>query len=150
MLMWYFVDGVLILKRTVSPAWTLVCVAKPWIVRSPARVMPQSEFGVPGFEFSHAIRLVTGGSHAAAAAGTACATTRKLVKTAVERSTDALLRNPCARPRFATKHSPLSSSASSRRSAALEPLPARRHQHMTTVCGNGRRERSPSLRREVD
>src|SRR5262252_3736616 len=76
MSMWYDRDGVLILNDSVCPAFTLICVANPWIVESPAPLTCQSPGGSPGFVFSHAITLVTGGPHGpAAAAGRA--STRK-------------------------------------------------------------------------
>ena len=57
----------LILKVTVSPALTLIEVAKPWIVESPAPLTCQSLGAVPGRVFSQAITLVTGGPHGPAA-----------------------------------------------------------------------------------
>ena len=57
----------LILKFTVSPTLTLIEVAKPWIVASPAPLTCQALGAVPGREFSHAITLVTGGPHGPAA-----------------------------------------------------------------------------------
>src|ERR1700679_3536992 len=74
MLMWYFVDGVLILKLSVWPTLTLIWVAKPWIVSSPIPSTCQSSGLRPGFEFSQATGLVTGASQgpvSAAAAGAA-------------------------------------------------------------------------------
>src|SRR5258708_27460675 len=68
MSMWYLVDGVLILKFMVCPGVTLICVAKPWIVESPAPLTCQSPGGSPGTMFSQAITLVTGGPHGLAAA----------------------------------------------------------------------------------
>ena len=67
--MWYDVDGVLILKISVSPAFTLIDVAKPWIVESPIPFTCQSLVGSPGSWFSHAIVLAQ-----AAAAGRALIT----------------------------------------------------------------------------
>ena len=61
--MWYELAGVLILKNSVWPAVTLICVAKPWIEGSPAPSTCQSVGGSPGSVFSHAITLVTGGPH---------------------------------------------------------------------------------------
>ena len=55
--MWYAFAGVLILKDSVSPAFTLIDVAKPWIVESPAPLTCQSLGGSPGCVFSHAITL---------------------------------------------------------------------------------------------
>src|ERR1700760_1310439 len=60
MSMWYFVDGVLILKVSVPPTLTLIEVAKPWMLLSPAPSICQFPGGSPGFEFSHAIGFVTG------------------------------------------------------------------------------------------
>ena len=65
--MWYAFAGVLILKDTVSPTFTLIAVAKPWIVESPAPLTCQSLGGSPGRLFSQAITLVTGGPHGPAA-----------------------------------------------------------------------------------
>src|SRR5215475_16034350 len=74
MSMWYLVDGVLILKLMVCPGVTLIDVAKPWIVESPAPLTCQSLAGSPVCVFSQAITLVTGGPHGlAAAAGPALA-----------------------------------------------------------------------------
>src|SRR6516165_6550057 len=66
--MWYLVDGVVILNDSVWPAFTLIWVAKPWIVESPIPLTCQSLGGSPGCVFSHAITLVTGGPHGPAAA----------------------------------------------------------------------------------
>ena len=66
--MWYDVAGVLILKDSVSPTFTLIDVAKPWIVESPAPLTCQSLGGSPGKVFSQAITLTTGGPHGSAAA----------------------------------------------------------------------------------
>ncbi len=60
--------GVLILNDSVSPAFTLIDVAKPWIVESPIPFTCQSLGGSPGWVFSQAITLVTGGPHGPAAA----------------------------------------------------------------------------------
>src|SRR5215471_1964947 len=68
MSMWYDRDGVLILNDSVCPGVTLICVAKPWIVESPAPLTCQSLGGSPGLVFSQAITLVTGGPHGPAAA----------------------------------------------------------------------------------
>ena len=68
--MWYEVAGVLILKDSVWPGVTLICVAKPWIKGSPAPFTCQSLGGSPGSVFSQAITLVTGGPH-----GPVCART---------------------------------------------------------------------------
>src|SRR6476646_11366938 len=72
MSMWYDEAGVLILKVTVSPRFTLIAVANPWMVESPAPLTCQSLAGSPARVFSQAITLVTGGPQGpAAAAGTA-------------------------------------------------------------------------------
>src|SRR5260370_41775830 len=63
MSMWYDFAGVLILKDSASPAFTLMDVAKPWIVESPAPLTCQSLGGSPGKVVSQAITLVTGGPH---------------------------------------------------------------------------------------
>src|SRR5215470_16928013 len=68
MSMWYDVAGVLILKDSVCPTFTLIDVAKPWIVASPEPLSCQSLGGSPGKVFSQAITLVTGGPHGLAAA----------------------------------------------------------------------------------
>src|SRR4051794_9249638 len=47
---------------------TLIDVAKPWIVESPAPVTCQSAGAVPASVFSQAITLTTGGPHGPAAA----------------------------------------------------------------------------------
>ena len=62
--MWYFVDGVLILKEIVWPTLTLIDVAKPRIEESSVAIgPPQSDVGSPGRLFSHATGLTTGGPH---------------------------------------------------------------------------------------
>src|SRR4051794_33836794 len=83
MSMWYFVAGVLILKRTVSPGLTLIDVANPWIVVDPAPVTCQVLGASPGLLFSQAMTLVTGGPQgsAARAAGTPTAMARRSVTT---------------------------------------------------------------------
>src|SRR6516164_9466059 len=68
MSIWYDLAGVLILKDSVCPTFTLIEVAKPWIVESPAPLTCQSLGGSPGRLFSQAITLVTGGPHGPAAA----------------------------------------------------------------------------------
>src|SRR4051794_25472373 len=68
MSMWYLVDGVLILNDSVCPMFTLIEVAKPWIVVSPCPLTCQSLVGSPGRLFSQAITLVTGGPQGPAAA----------------------------------------------------------------------------------
>src|SRR5712692_10626283 len=52
---------VLILKWTVWPWLTLISVAKPWMLRSPASLMSHSVEGLPGFEFSQAMAFAIGG-----------------------------------------------------------------------------------------
>src|SRR5690349_12595188 len=87
MSMWYL-DTVelLILKDMVCPGSTLICVAKPWIAVSPWPLTCQSLGGSPGFVFSHAITLVTGGPHGpAAAAGRPLTAKSKLSSTASTR-----------------------------------------------------------------
>ena len=59
--MWYELAGVLILKDSVWPGVRLICVAKPWIVGSPAPFTCQSLGGSPGSVFSQAITLVAHG-----------------------------------------------------------------------------------------
>src|SRR5262245_7026088 len=56
--------GVLTLNRTVLPRFTLMSVAKPWIVGSPlSRVgMSHSVFGDPGRQFSRSMSLA-GAAH---------------------------------------------------------------------------------------
>src|SRR5690348_11456178 len=78
--MWYEVDGVLILKDSASPTFTLIDVAKPWIVESPIPLTCQSLGGSPGSWFSHAIVLVQ-----AAAAGRAVTRNAALKSTASRR-----------------------------------------------------------------
>src|SRR5690242_1494450 len=76
MSMWYDVAGVLILKDSVCPTFTLIDVANPWIVESPAPLTCQSLGGSPGKEFSQAITLTTGGPHGPAAAAGRTSTSR--------------------------------------------------------------------------
>ena len=79
--MWYDVAGVSILKDSVCPTFTLIDVAKPWIVGSPAPLTCQSLGGSPGKVFSQAITLTTGGPHGlAAAAGRTLAADRTLAR----------------------------------------------------------------------
>ena len=59
--MWYELAVVLILKDSVWPDVTLICVAKPWIEGSPAPFTCQSLGGSPGSVFSQAITLVPHG-----------------------------------------------------------------------------------------
>ena len=75
--------GVLILKDSVWPTFTLIDVAKPWIVESPAPLTCQSLAGSPGSVFSQAITLTTGGPQGpAAAAGRVLTRENKLTSTA--------------------------------------------------------------------
>src|SRR5579875_1174894 len=62
-----------ILKYSVWPMFTLMSVAKPWMVGSPTPVTSQTLSGVPGLEFSQTIGLLPGphGDVAAEAAGCA-------------------------------------------------------------------------------
>ncbi len=55
-----------ILNDSVSPTFTLMSVANPWIDGSPDPEMSHTDSGVPGLEFSHAITL-TGGVQGSAA-----------------------------------------------------------------------------------
>ena len=59
------------LKRTVWPWLTLMSVAKPWMLGVAGAADVPLRAGLPGFVFSHAIGLVIGASHGAAAAGDA-------------------------------------------------------------------------------
>src|SRR4051794_4694791 len=54
------------LKWTVSPALTLICVAHPWIVASPAPLTSHVVRGVPGRQFS-AMTGFAGDAHGSAA-----------------------------------------------------------------------------------
>src|SRR5262249_61253360 len=92
MSMWYDRDGVLILNDSLCPAFTLICVANPWIVESPAPLTSQSPGGSPGLVFSHAITLVTGGPH-----GPAAAAGRPATREIRPRSTTSA--NPATKPR---------------------------------------------------
>src|SRR5438445_795609 len=62
----YAVAGVLILNTTVLASLTLMSVAKPWIVASPASLVGMLHWlgGVPAWAFSHTIGLLISGSHA--------------------------------------------------------------------------------------
>jgi hypothetical protein len=73
---------------------TLIEVAKPWIVESPAPLTCQALGAVPGREFSQAMTLVTGGPHGPAAlAGGALNAENKPISTAMV----ALMTKPRAR-----------------------------------------------------
>ena len=95
--MWYAFAGVLILKDSVSPTFTLIDVAKPWIVESPAPLTCQSLGGSPGNVFSQAITLVTGGPH-----GSAAAAGRALTRESMLKSTASI--RPMTRRRAGTRH----------------------------------------------
>jgi hypothetical protein len=56
------------LKLIDCPTFTLIFVAKPWMESSPTPVTSQSDFGVPGLEFSHATGFVTGAAQGSPAA----------------------------------------------------------------------------------
>ena len=59
--MWYELAGALIYKNSVWPGVRLICVAKPWIVGSPASFTCQSLGESPCSVFSQAITLVPHG-----------------------------------------------------------------------------------------
>src|SRR3954453_11737377 len=59
----------LTLKLSVSPALTLIWVAKPWMAVLPDPEMSQVLLGVPGLLFSQAIGLTSGAQGSAANAG---------------------------------------------------------------------------------
>src|SRR5437764_8337473 len=67
MSMWYAAWVELILKLTVWPTLTLIDVAKPCRVASPAPATSQSLWGSPAAVFSHAMAFTTGGPHGPAA-----------------------------------------------------------------------------------
>ena len=56
----YAAASVLILKSIVCPWSTLMSLAKPWIVGSPAPETSHSDCGAPGFAFSQTIALAQG------------------------------------------------------------------------------------------
>src|SRR4051812_27504747 len=58
----YFGECVLILKCTVSPTFTLISVANPWMSGSPELWMSHSVDGFPGLQFSATI-LLAGDAH---------------------------------------------------------------------------------------
>jgi hypothetical protein len=105
--MWYDVAGVLILKFTVCPTSTLIDVANPWIVESPAPLTCQSLGESPVKVFSHAITLVTGGPHGLAAAARPAPTT-----TVTTLATDST-------PKHKTKARPTASGRETRRAPNL-------------------------------
>src|SRR5689334_5940289 len=99
MSMWYFVTLVLlILKDMVCPGCTLICVAKPWMAASPTPFTCQSADGSPGFVFSHAITLVTGGPHGPAAAADPTSTRQNTPRSAAS-TKPVIKRRPIARRR---------------------------------------------------
>src|SRR6266516_2129218 len=59
---------VLTLKLSVSPMFTLIWVANPWIPEVPEPEMSHSLAGLPGLLFSQATAFVTGGAHGSTAA----------------------------------------------------------------------------------
>src|SRR4026208_447318 len=84
MSMWYELAVVLILKDSVWPDVTLICVAKPWMEGSPAPFTCQSLGGSPGSVFSQAIRLAPHGVGVGVGVGLGSAvTTLKLTVTEV-------------------------------------------------------------------
>jgi hypothetical protein len=58
-------EFVLTLNRTVSPRFTLMFVANPWMLAEPAPATSQLPDGFPGFEFSHAMALAAAGTQGA-------------------------------------------------------------------------------------
>src|SRR5215831_6316376 len=66
MSMWNAAAVVETLKWTVSPAFTLICVANPWSVGSPAPLTSHVDCGVPARQFSAATGLA-GDVHGSAA-----------------------------------------------------------------------------------
>src|SRR4051794_40344773 len=65
----YELAVVVTLNRCGSPTWTLICVAKPWIVELPEPVTSQALLGLPALGFSQATGLITGAQGAAANGG---------------------------------------------------------------------------------
>jgi hypothetical protein len=57
------------LNLTVSPRFTLISVANPWMLASPDPTMSHSPDGFPGFEFSHAMALAAAGMQGANGSG---------------------------------------------------------------------------------
>ena len=68
--------AVSILKRIGDPTLTLMSVAKPWIVSSPAPSTSHSDAGEPALLFSHEMALPPTPHGSAKAADAAAATTR--------------------------------------------------------------------------
>src|SRR2546430_2624514 len=104
----YDVALVATLKLWVSPTLTLICVAKPWRLGSPAPVTLQAELGLPALLFSQAIGF-TSGEHGSATAAEAPPTTatpaKRSAATAAVTSLDELkIRTypPGARPVYRT------------------------------------------------
>src|SRR5438046_1137526 len=73
----YAVEGVTTLKWTVWPLFTLMSVANPWMLGSPAPLTSHSLAGLPGLEFSHAIGFVMGGPQAPCARASDAKTSAK-------------------------------------------------------------------------
>src|SRR5262245_15556889 len=70
--------GVLSLKKTVLPRLTLMSVANPWMLESPAPLTSHCEEGLPGRQFSASMALA-GDAHEATAAGVR-ASKRKVIE----------------------------------------------------------------------
>src|SRR5258707_8679600 len=100
MSMWYEAAGVLILKDSVWPTFTLIDVAKPWIVWSPSPLTCQSLGGSPGSEFSQAITLVTGGPHGPAAKAGRAETTDSRAASTMSMSPRAVRRSGACREKY--------------------------------------------------
>src|SRR5262245_12507844 len=101
MSMWYADPVLLTLNETVCPAFTLIDVAKPWSVESPAPLTCQSAAGSPARVFSHATGLTTGGPQGpAAAAGGAAdrATALASAKTSTDTASIAIRRLEAGTP----------------------------------------------------
>src|SRR3954451_1486375 len=81
----YDFAGVLTLNCTACPRFTLMSVAKPWMVELPAPEMSQVLCGVPGLEFSHAIGFTIGVQGSAApAAGPTTTVVTTMARAAIE------------------------------------------------------------------
>src|SRR5574342_1439395 len=63
--------GVLTLKATVPPGFTLMSVAKPWMVASPAPLTSQVDCAVPARQFSASMALAGEAQDAPATRGMA-------------------------------------------------------------------------------
>ena len=123
--MWYALAGVLILNDWVSPTLTLIDVAKPWIVESPAPFTCQLLGAVPGWVFSQAMTFTTGGPHGpAASAGTAATP----VVNAARAATRAVAATAAVRRRRGRASSPICAAHRSRRDR-----PMRAEESMTTA-----------------